>query len=318
MVNVLTIGELIVEIMRPTVGVPFNRVDTFNGPFPSGAPAIFIYNIGSLGLKSGMVAKVGNDKFGDFCIEHLSSVGINTESLTRGYNPTGVAFVTYDQDKNREFIFHLSNSAAGEVTDFEINESIIQDYNWLHLNGSSLSINEKVHKACVKAAKLIKKNGGTISFDPNLRTELLSNTEIFNICQPILELADYVLPSEGEELIISKKENRDAAIDYLLNLGAKKVFLKLGEKGSISYGQNEEVFEHGLSINEVDPTGAGDSFCAGVVYGLSKGWDTRKTLAFSNGIGALAASTKGPMTWNINEEKVWQFIDEPKNRLISI
>jgi sugar/nucleoside kinase (ribokinase family) len=68
MIEILTIGEILVEIMKPKKGIPLNKIDTFKGPFPSGAPAIFIDAAANMGHGFAIIGGVGNDEFGDLII----------------------------------------------------------------------------------------------------------------------------------------------------------------------------------------------------------------------------------------------------------
>jgi sugar/nucleoside kinase (ribokinase family) len=310
--KVLTIGEILVEVMRPNVDVSLSERGDFKGPYPSGAPAIFIYNLASLGQKAGILSKVGDDAFGKNCVDHLMKKGVDLKGVKSSKLPTGVAFVTYYSDGSRDFLYHISNAACGQISPSDLNDDLINEYNWLHLNGSSLCINKNVRDLGIEAARRIKSKGGMVSFDPNIRRELFSEDELDYISSNLLPLCDYVMPSEGEELTITGTDNRDDSIQKLFECGVKKVFLKLGEYGSKVYTKEDTIYEPGYSINEVDPTGAGDSFCSAIVYGLINNWKDDKIVKFANGLGAIAASNFGPMEWDINEQAVWDFIDQQK------
>lgn len=64
MANVVSIGEALVEIMRPSVGQPLDYPGEFRGPFASGAPAIFAIAAARLGLPTAFIGAVGDDAFG--------------------------------------------------------------------------------------------------------------------------------------------------------------------------------------------------------------------------------------------------------------
>ncbi|MBE3138566.1 MAG: sugar kinase, partial [Actinobacteria bacterium] len=64
MANIWTMGEMLVEIMRPEPNMPFNENGEFLGPFPSGAPAIFADTVAKLGHSAGIIGGVGVDGFG--------------------------------------------------------------------------------------------------------------------------------------------------------------------------------------------------------------------------------------------------------------
>ena len=71
MASIWTMGELLVEIMRPQAGMGLREPDAFLGPYPSGAPAIFIDTVARLGHPAGMIGGVGEDDFGRCVVERL-------------------------------------------------------------------------------------------------------------------------------------------------------------------------------------------------------------------------------------------------------
>ncbi|MFA9458083.1 sugar kinase [Halalkalibacter sp. AB-rgal2] len=310
--KVLVIGEVLVEIMRPLVGVSLGERSSFIGPYPSGAPAIFIYNLTTLGSEGGIISKVGQDVFGDLCVNHLEMSGVDVSCLKKTDIPTGVAFVTYYKDGSRDFLYHIRNAACAHVTDADIHDKWIDEYDWIHINGSSLCMNQSMRDVNLRVAKKMKEKGGIVSFDPNIRPELMVSQSISTTIHDILLLCDYIMPSTGEELIITGKTNREEAINALLNYGIKQVFLKLGKNGSVAYSHNKIDFVPAFNIEEKDATGAGDSYCAAIVYGLIKRWEGQKLLTFANGLGAIAASHVGPMEWKMNERDVWNCIKKYK------
>ena len=87
------------------------------GPFPSGAPAIFIDQVAKLGQPCGIVSCVGNDDFGLVNLDRLSADGVdvNAVEVRDGY-ATGSAFVRYRDDGARDFVYNIKNSACGQVS----------------------------------------------------------------------------------------------------------------------------------------------------------------------------------------------------------
>jgi len=103
MTEVLTLGEILVEIMREKRGVPLNIEGTFRGPYPSGAPAIFIDTVANLGHNCAIVGGVGED-----------DIDISGVKVSNGLS-TAVAFVAYNLNGSKKFIFHLRDSAAADA-----------------------------------------------------------------------------------------------------------------------------------------------------------------------------------------------------------
>ena len=94
MSKVFTIGEILVEIMASKIGQPFDQPGIWNGPYPSGAPAIFIDQVTRLGVPSGIISCVGNDGFGDINIHRLAADGVDIRGISvLPLEATGSAFV---------------------------------------------------------------------------------------------------------------------------------------------------------------------------------------------------------------------------------
>ena len=111
MPEIITMGEAIVEIMRAELDSPLNEPGLFKGPYPSGAPAIFIDTVARLGHTSAIVSGVGRDDFGDLLLTRLKKDGVDTSMiLTDDRASTGCAFVMYESSGDRKFIFHIGNT----------------------------------------------------------------------------------------------------------------------------------------------------------------------------------------------------------------
>ncbi|MCD6318923.1 sugar kinase [Candidatus Aerophobetes bacterium] len=304
-IEVVSVGELLVEVMREKVGQPLDTPGTFVGPFASGAPAIFADAVAKLGVQSGIIGSVGKDDFGKLILERLNQDGVDITyvSSLKDYT-TGVAFVTYFSDGSRKFIYHLPQAASGKISLDQIDKSYLSGVKYLHIMGSSLSINEQCQKVCYKAVEIVKNSGGKISFDPNLRPELLSVEKIRQICQPVLSSCEVILPSEDEAKMLTGNKDSLTACKELLNFGPKIVILKCGARGSVVFTPNEKIEVPSFKVKEVDPTGAGDCFDAGVVVGMLRGWNLKRVAKFANAVGALTVGKKGPMEGTPNLDQV--------------
>ena len=124
MARIMTIGEILVEIMAAERGQSFRTPGTLVGPFPSGAPAIFIDQVGRLGRAAGIIGCVGDDDFGWLNIDRLRRDGVDTSAIALLADAvTGSAFVTYTETGERHFIFNIANSASGRLSASSITKS---------------------------------------------------------------------------------------------------------------------------------------------------------------------------------------------------
>lgn len=294
---VAAVGELVVEVMRKSVDQPLSQTGEFAGPFPSGAPAIFIDAVARLGRASRFVGVVGADSFGECILNQLNADGVDTSAIRHapGYT-TGVAFVAYKSDGSRNFVFHLPQSAAALLEPGDVERAALEGAAFVHITGSALSVSESSRQACYRAAQVVKRAGGMVSFDPNLRPELIGIDRLRTICQPILDVCDLLLPSGAESTLLTGIADQDAACQSLIAKGIPLVVLKLGERGSRIFTPQRVLDAPPLAVKEVDPTGAGDCFGGAFVVGLFEGWELERVARFANVVGALSVTRQGTMT----------------------
>ena len=97
MAEIVIMGELLVEIMRAEEDVQLYETGKyFRGPFPSGAPGIFVSTAARLGHSASIISGVGNDDFGKNILDRLKEVGVDcSRILVSNEASTGAAFVTY-------------------------------------------------------------------------------------------------------------------------------------------------------------------------------------------------------------------------------
>lgn len=309
MPDIVAVGEALVEIMRTGLDQPLDRPGAFAGPFPSGAPAIFANAAARLGGAVGMVATVGDDAFGRCIRDRLEADGLHLGALrVTGDKLTGIAFVSYRSDGERSFLFHLRDAAAADVSLEQMPDGYLDDVRHLHVTGSSLSVSASLRETCYELARRVHARGGSISLDPNLRSELLPVAQIRAICQPVLDVATWVLPSGDELLSLIDAETPAKGASELLDRGVELVALKRGADGATLFSQDGRLDVAPFAVTEVDPTGAGDCYAAGLVTALLRGWDLDVAGLFANAVGALATTRLGPMEGTFSLGEVAQFM----------
>lgn len=113
-----------------------------------------------------------------------------------------------------------------------------------------------------------------------------------------LSYMDYLMPNEEEACLLTGGRETETAARMLFEAGAKNVILKCGARGCYIYNKKIQTYIPAVSgVKCVDTTGAGDSFAAGFVYGISEGWEIEKCAAFANACGAKAVSQIGATNW---------------------
>ena len=236
--DIICAGEMLVEIMRAEVGVPHAQVGAvYRGPFPSGAPCIFVdaaaRMAGTRKLTAGMVGVIGNDDFGRVILHKLEADGADVSSVRIDkHNTTGVAFVQYNQDGSRRFIF--APGAAGQLGESDVRNEFFAAVKSFHVMGSALAITKTSRDAVMKAIELTLKAGGVVSFDPNLRPEMMPIDQILAICEPVIRKTRILLPNAEEATMLTGKRTRGMRAKACLGKAPKSWFSRKGRTAARS------------------------------------------------------------------------------------
>ncbi len=316
--DVVSLGELIAEFVRVHKGVMHDVADLYMGPFPSGAPAITIDSAARLGLNSGFIGIVGNDDFGHMIISRLKKDGVDTTNVIIDDDSiTGLAFVAYDKSGSRRFVFNLRWSSSAKLTPSTINLDYFADFKILHISGSTMYIGKGPRDACIKAMNEAKRRGALVSYDPNIRVELMSISDIREIFLNSLRLVDVLLINEEEINVLMNGGDALNNSTKLLNKGPEIIVVKRGINGSFALSSGNKYYEeYAFEVNEVDPTGAGDVFNAAFIYGYLKGWGIDQVLKFANAAAAIKVSRMGPMEGPSNVNEVLELMRRGKQRKV--
>jgi sugar/nucleoside kinase (ribokinase family) len=295
MKSILTIGEILVEIMATEKGDGFLEPVSLIGPFPSGAPAIFIDQAARFGQPAAIIGCVGNDDFGRVNLDRLRRDGVDVEGVR--IDPemaTGSAFVRYRPDGSRAFVYNIKHSAAGAISLDPAAKAVLNRSDHLHVMGTALS-SPNIVEVVLGAAEAIKDRGGTISFDPNLRPEILNLPGLREACEKLFRRCDLFLPSGVELYLFTEAKEEKLAVAEILGRGVRAIVHKRGAEGARYFDSATRLTQAGFEVEEVDPTGAGDCFGATFVSCWLRNMPPAQGLAYAAASGALAVTRQGPM-----------------------
>jgi len=300
MPSIWTMGEILVEIMRPRPGIPLHEAAEFLGPLPSGAPAIFIDTVARLGRPAGIIGGVGQDDFGRCVLDRLEADGVNCDHVLRApHRSTAVAFVTYFEDGSRRFIFHIDGTPA-VMAGYTPADAVV-DPAFFHVMGCSLMANRAFRENIVRTMASFHARGARISFDPNIRPELLGDSKLEEVIGPVLACCSVLLPGAAELALLTGKARVESGVQQLFDTWPVEIALvKRGKKGSTLFTRAQEIDIPAYQVAEVDPTGAGDSFDAAFLCGLLEGRPLEVCGRMAAAAGALNAAAFGPMEGKIS------------------
>ncbi len=296
--KVLAIGEAFIDFIEDHDQQPPHYIPHFGG-----APANVALAVKALGTKSQLIAQVGNDVFGHLIEKRLEAVGVDTCSLlkTDAAN-TALAFVSITQEKERDFTFYRSDTADLLLSDRSLDERWFQADDILHFCSVSL-VAAPCKKAHEKAIELMRKKGGLISFDVNVRLALWPDKKALKVA--ILEFMEQtdILKLSLEELhFLTDIKNEKDAVNHLFRGTIKVILISKGKDGATVYTKTGIIDMPGVNVKTVDTTGAGDVFIASILKQiLNRGHhieayepeDWRHILKYANTVAALTTTKKG-------------------------
>lgn len=313
----LCIGEILAEIVAIAPGDGFMTAQPLHGPYPSGAPAIFADQVGRMGGSAAMVGTVGDDDFGLLNTARLRADGVDvTAIVTHPTLPTGTAFVRYRGDGGRSFVFNMWTSAAGAVGWAPEVEAIVARAGHLHVMGTLL-VQDGIWQIIERAAGAIKARGGSVSLDPNLRPELRMDVATTGRLGRMIDFCDLLLPS-GDELFaaagLSPEVGEPAALAALFDRGIGEIVIKRGANGATCARPDGTVDAPGFTVDELDPTGAGDCFGGAYLACRRLGMPIPRALDYATAAGARNVTFRGPMEGAGTRAELDHFIATTKRR----
>ena len=301
--KVVCIGEMLIDFVCTDTNL--GLVNGVNYVKKSGgAPANVAACIGKLGGDVSLVASVGSDPFGEFLITQVQSYQVNTNHVSVLPMSTTFAFVSLDENGDREFAF--SRGADEQLTIDDTAIESLTDNSILHLGSATALLGGKLSDSYLKIAKEAKRKGNIICFDPNFRIDLWKGreAEFRDVCNDYFGLADMVKVSDEELVLLSEQDDMNVGCQYFHDLGVKVVLVTLGGDGCLISQNGQQTLVPAYEIKVVDTTGAGDSFIGAMLYKMSQSAagdnfyqnELPEFVAFAGKVSGLVCSKIGAMS----------------------
>ncbi len=241
-----------------------------------------------LGVRAAVVAKVGNDVFGDFVQHELSAAGIDVSFIGRSADlGTSKTVIVPVSGEDRRFIHTFGANAALSAADIARAASTAPDVLYV---GGYLVLPALRQDALAEQLRRARRAGARTVFDvvaPAGRTQSLDDVA------GVLPEVDYFVPNDDEAGVLTGEADPRRQAERLLELGAGTVIVTMGERGLVAANRDETIELPAPRVDFVEPSGAGDAFAAGLVYGLLQSWSLRRCLEFASVIGASACTKLG-------------------------
>lgn len=228
-----------------------------------GSAANTIVGLAKLGLKTGYIGKVAEDRGGRLHLEDFERMKVDTGGIMIAKEGRSGA-VTGFVDQEGERALYIDPGVNDSIGFGEIDLEYAEGAKFLHLTSF---VGEKPFKTQKRLMKELPEEV-KVSFDPGI----LYARRGLDSLKPIIKRASLVLPSEGELKLLTD-EGHEKGAETLIDEGAKIVAVKLGKKGCYVTDGKETHLVDPYRVEVVDTTGAGDAFSTGFLYGLVRGND---------------------------------------------
>lgn len=306
MARVVVVGSANVDFVVQTPHIPRPGETVLGDDFVmamGGKGANQAVGAARLGASVTFVACVGQDVFGDQCLEAYQAAAIDTSYVTRTRKAaTGVALIAVASDSENSIT--VASGANMRLTPSHIaaaSEAFAQaDILLLQL--------EVPLETNIAAAELAHQSGVRVVLNPAPAQQLPSD---------LLQLVDVITPNRIElaQLVGFPEEDVRAMSDenlakLALSLGPSSAVITLGADGALAAGSWGWVRVPAFPITPVDTTAAGDAFNGGLVVALSQGNNLEQAVRYASACGALAATKMGAQPSLPDADTVTSFIAE--------
>lgn len=247
----LVIGECVADIVRAPGAA--DRVHA------GGSPANVAYGLARLGRSTTLLTQLGQDANGRLIGDHLASAGVRVRT-DRSSAPTPSAAVTLDDAGRATYTFEITWSLA----------PVTPEQPPQHVHTGSIAAVMEPGATTVLAAVESLRAGATVSYDPNVRPELMGDhAEAVRKAEHCVALSDVVKASDEDLAWLYPGETPEKAAERWLRSGPAVVLVTRGAGGALAVLPGATVRVEAVPVRVVDTVGAGDAFMSGTLHALA-------------------------------------------------
>jgi sugar/nucleoside kinase (ribokinase family) len=290
--KVLCVGQLAADILvRPVDAVDFGvdtrRVDGID--IRNGGDCLNVaLALARLGNDVAFAGLAGVDQLGDYLAGVIAKAGIDGRGLRRTDRATTCAcLVLINARGERTFLYH------GGTNDLfcrdDVDDRLLEECSFVHVGGTYLLPRFDGEGAAALLART-REGGRRTSMDVTWDT----TGRWLSVIAPCLPHLDFFLPSEREAQRITGRGAPEDMAAFLLDRGVGTAVIKLGERGCyVRASGGTGALVKAFPAKVVDTTGAGDSFVAGFLTGVLKGWALPACATFGCAVAAINIGAVG-------------------------
>lgn len=311
-IDLICMGRIAVDLYGQQIGARLEDMGTFR-KYLGGSSGNLAYGAALLGLKSSMLARVGDEHMGRFLRQALQRVGCDTRYLITDKERLTALVILGIKDQNTfPLIFYRDNCADMAITSEDVDEAYIASARCLAITGTHLS-HPQTRQAVLTALTYARRHGVKTVLDIDYRpvlwgltalgdgeTRYIEADSVTAQLQQLLGLFDVIVGTEEEFHIAGGRADTLQALGSVRAAANDAVLVcKRGPRGcavftgAIGADLNSGIVAEGVQIKVLNTLGAGDAFMAGLLRGYLRGESWARACDGANACGALVASRHG-------------------------
>ena len=310
MIELVTFGETMAAF-TPTSNEPLRYVTNFRMRI-AGAESNLAIGVQKLGHNAGWFSKLGDDEFGQFILNSIRAEGVDTSHVRfEKSSRSGIMFKEINFNNETKVYYYRENSAASRMAAEELDEAYIAGAKILHLTGITPVLSQECMDTVLKAVEIAKRNRVLVSFDPNIRRKLWSQTDYSSVIKDILAQSDIISCGVGEAEVLFQTRDVREIYDTISRLSrAKYVAIKDGARGAWVGSGGELQNVPPTKWSRMDSVGAGDAFNAGFLAGILEGQPVEVCGKMGGIMGGLATQSTGDTESLPTKEEMGHYLND--------
>ena len=304
-IDILCVGEILIDLISTDFADSMDEAESFKR-IPGGSPANLGMNMKRLGNNVRLISSVGNDDMGDFLINYVQKLGLDTVSMKRVNVPTTIILVTRSKNVSN---FEAYRGADCQILMSQMPQSLLKNVSIFHTTCFALS-KMPAQANILRGAKRAVENGCVLSIDVNYAQKIWHDQKAAQaVVAEYCSHGAFVKVSEvdWERLYGSKLTDAKQAAQYFLNLGAKDVCVTLGGDGCYVASNTEGGdFLPARPVEVKDTTGAGDAFWSGFLTARLDGHTIINAAKAGRRMAELKLAHFGPLPQKVERNKIYE------------
>lgn len=314
MTRVVTFGEIMLRLSPPGY-LRFTQARSFDIIYGGGESNVAV-SLAYFGLPAEFVTRLPAHEIGDSCLQFLRQHGVGTCHILRGGDRLGIYFLEHGAvHRGSKVIYDRTGSALASINSGMIDwRTVFADSTWFHWTGITPAISEGAAAACLEAVRAARDAGLTVSCDLNYRSKLwkwggktsdvmhdlvaqtdvaIGNEEdaakVFGIHAPDTDITSGQLDAEKYRYVCEKLADRFPNLQTISITLRGSISASHNTWSGVLWNAGELYYGPTYDITPiVDRVGGGDSFVAGLIYGLNTfSDDYQRALDFATTASAL-------------------------------